>query len=87
MNLEGIDSYTTVSTRLGIRSKTQLQEWVKKYKAGEASINARLGGFKMTAYKESIKDHIRIFYRRYSSANFCIKPTHKNIRERERVNC
>ncbi|AKG33301.1 helix-turn-helix domain-containing protein [Paenibacillus durus] len=34
--LEGTGSYTTVSARLGIRSKTQLQEWVKKYKTGEA---------------------------------------------------
>ncbi|WP_413232173.1 transposase [Paenibacillus sp. BJ-4] len=34
--LGGKGSYVTLSKQLGIRSKTQLENWVKKYKAGEA---------------------------------------------------
>jgi|LFRM01.1.fsa_nt_gb transposase-like protein len=54
--LSGIGSQQTIASKYGLRSRTQLQNWIKMYNNGEDFSRKRSGGSRMTTSRKTTKD-------------------------------
>ena len=68
--LRGIGSQQTIAAKYGLRSKTQLQKWVKMYNNGEDFSNKMSGGSRMKTPRNTTKEE-RIQIVKECIANGC----------------
>ena len=54
--LKGVGSLQSIAAKYGLRSKTQLQKWIKMYNNGEDFSRKMSGGSRMTASRKTTKE-------------------------------
>ena len=54
--LNGVGSLQTIAAKYGLRSKTQLQKWIRMYNNGEDFSRKMSGGSRMTASRKTTKE-------------------------------
>jgi transposase-like protein len=54
--LNGVGSLQSIAAKYGLRSKTQLQKWIKMYNNGEDFLRKISGGSRMTTSRKTTKD-------------------------------
>ena len=54
--LNGVGSLQSIAAKYGLRSKTQLQKWIKMYNEGKDFLNKMSGGSRMTTSRKTTKE-------------------------------